>query len=218
MENIAYPEYWMRPERINSSIHVVGVIIGIVLFPILLYTASINSVTNSLLSASIYGLCFVLTFTMSSLFHRCFTQRRRSMLKKLDRISIYFLIAATYTPLITHYMQSYTGTIMLAVLWTMVAFGIVFELYLVKKYILFSVPIYIAMGCVFIFTATSFFINMPGPVMILVLTGVILYLVGVFFYVRDRWVYSHAVWHVFVLCAGLCHYAAIMLANFYVPM
>lgn len=205
------PDPGMRPERINTRIHTAGVLIGVVAFPFLINYALTSQVKQGFLSAIIYGICFLLTFTLSSLFHKSRVQPRRSFLKLLDRISIYFLIAGTYTPLITWYMQSATGTALLISLWSLVAFGVFFEIYLVKKYILISVPLYILMGCLFVFTASRFFAEMPTSVITLVLAGVFLYLIGTIFYLREKWEYNHAIWHVFVLFAACCHYTAILI-------
>lgn len=201
----------MRPERVSSRLHSIGAFAGIIVFPFLLYHASISSAKNSLLSAIVYGLTFILTFTLSSLFHKSTSQQKRKFYKILDRISIYFLIAGTYTPIVNYYMRSNTGTVLLIALWSLVGFGVIFELYLVKRFILISVPLYILMGCLFVFTAGKFFAGMPGQIMVLVLSGIILYLGGVIFYLREKWEYNHAIWHIFVLLAASCHYAAILL-------
>jgi hemolysin III len=46
----------------------------------------------------------------------------------------------------------------------------------------------------------------------LTLTGAALYSLGVIFYVWEKWKYNHAIWHLFVLAASLCHFAAIFIA------
>ena len=44
-----------------------------------------------------------------------------------------------------------------------------------------------------------------------VLGSGLLYTVGVYFYVRKRFRFSHAVWHLFVLAGSVCHYIAVLL-------
>ncbi|HEY0274106.1 MAG TPA: hemolysin III family protein, partial [Chitinophaga sp.] len=57
-----------------------------------------------------------------------------------------------------------------------------------------------------------FFESIPLPVIVMVVVGGCLYSVGVFFYVWDRYKYTHAVWHFLVLAAAICHYVAVLLA------
>lgn len=197
-------------EKLNSRLHVIGVILGILFSALLFYSSSTR--TGYAVEASlIYGFCFIMTFTLSSLFHSCRVYPRRSKLKMLDRISIYFLIAGSYTPMIAFYLQNELGVTLLIILWVLAIAGIFFEMFLVKKYIFISVPFYLVMGCMFVFTANRFFAAMPQYVIVLILAGVLLYITGVIFYLRENWKYNHAVWHVFVLVAALCHYTAIFL-------
>jgi hemolysin III len=53
---------------------------------------------------------------------------------------------------------------------------------------------------------------MPDPVIALIMTGAGLYTVGVVFYIWEKHIYIHAVWHSFVLAAAICHYVAVLLA------
>ncbi len=198
-------------EKVNSQIHSLGIILGILALPFLLYFAASAENRYAVAACVIYGLCFIMTFTMSVLFHSCRFYPRRALLKKLDRISIYFLIAGSYSPLIAYYLQNSLGATLLTILWTLAIAGIFYELFLVKKYFFISIPFYMVMGCLFVFTANRFFASMPLTVIILIITGVALYISGVFFYVREKKKHDHAVWHSFVLSGAMCHYVAIFL-------
>jgi len=57
-----------------------------------------------------------------------------------------------------------------------------------------------------------FFSHLPMHVLIFILIGAGLYTIGVFFYIWDKYLYTHAVWHAFVLAAAICHYVAVLLA------
>jgi Haemolysin-III related len=49
---------------------------------------------------------------------------RRRLFKKFDHISIYFLIAGTYTPFLLVYVNKSFGITLLAVLWGLTAAGV----------------------------------------------------------------------------------------------
>jgi hemolysin III len=102
-----------------------------------------------------------------------------------------------------------TGIILLSLMWLLVCGGVLFELFLVKRYLFLSVIFYLVMGWMFVFVSNQFFRLMPQQVINLILVGVFLYSFGVIFYVWKKWRFHHAIWHSCVLAAALCHYSAI---------
>jgi len=72
--------------------------------------------------------------------------------------------------------------------------------------------IYLAMGWIMIVGGRKFFDQLPAQVLVFVFIGAGLYSIGVFFYLWDKYRYTHAVWHVFVLAAAVCHYIAVLRA------
>jgi len=152
-----------------------------------------------------------MVFIFSTLFHSATAQKRRELFKKLDRISIYFLIAGTYTPFVRIYVADNIGFTLLLVLWSLVVIGVLFEIYFPNRYPGISVVFYLFMGLSFLFTPDHFFSAMPADIIVLIITGVVFYITGVYFYISQRWKYNHAVWHLFVLTASICHFIAIFL-------
>ncbi len=206
-----HADFTPEQERLNTIIHAAGVLFGIAAIPVLIHLAAQHPLTASVFSVSVYGLCFLMTFTFSTLYHGIQRQKAKNFFKLLDRISIYFFIAGTYTPFILHYMFNETGIVLLSTIWGLVLLGILFELYLAKRFFFLSVVFYLVMGWMFIVVSKKFFASMPLPVIYLILCGVLLYSFGVIFYVWQKWKYHHAVWHSFVLAASICHFIAVWL-------
>jgi hemolysin III len=205
---IVVRESLSKEEKVNSFIHAVGVLFAAIAIPMLVFTTEKAEFEN-VISVIIYGFCFFMTFTFSTLYHWFIIPKLKSFFKLLDRISIYFFIAGTYTPFIIYYMYDRTGVILLSLMWALVVGGILFELYLVKRWLFISVLFYLIMGWMFIFVSNHFFRLMPQQVINLILTGVFLYSFGVIFYVWKKWRYHHAIWHFLVLAASICHFTAI---------
>lgn len=197
-----------KEEKVNSFIHALGVVFATIGIPVLIYYSAGKKIEYPI-SVTIYGICFFMTFTFSTLYHWFTIPRSKSLFKLLDRISIYFFIAGTYTPFIIFYMFDNVGIILLSVMWLLVVLGIVFELFLIKRLLFLSVLFYLIMGWMFIFVSSRFFKLMPQQVITLILTGVFLYSFGVIFYVWKKWRYNHAIWHLLVLAASICHFIAI---------
>jgi len=210
-ENAEYiDEFTPQQEMANIIIHVLGILFGLVAVPFLIHLAAQHNDASRMLSISIYALSFVMLFTCSTLYHSVRKYKLKTLFKKFDRISIYFLIAGTYTPIIRYYLFDGTGIILLSILWALVIAGIFFEVFFPDKFNLFSVVFYLIMGLIFVFVPNHFFSSMPTGIIILVLTGVVLYCLGVIFYIWQKWTYHHAIWHSFVLVGGICHFVAVL--------
>lgn len=206
------PKLPIKEELVNSLIHGFGIIFGIISIPILIAFAIKSNNIPGVIGAAIYGFCFLQLFTFSTLYHGFQQAQVKRALEILDHIGIYFLIAGTYTPFLLIYMDNAFGITLLTILWGLTAIGIVFKIFFTGRWNILSTIIYIAMGCIMIVGGRTFFINIPQDVMTMILIGGGLYLLGVIFYLWEKYPYNHAVWHFFVLVAAVCHYVAILLA------
>lgn len=205
-------ETQIKQELVNSIIHGFGIIFGITGIPILIAFAMKSDNTPGVIGAAIYGFCFMQLFTFSTLYHGFQHARTKRVLEILDHISIYFLISGTYTPFLLVYMNNSFGITLLSVLWSLTALGIVFKIYFTGKWKVISTLVYTAMGCIMVVGGRTFFETIPVSVMTMIFIGGTLYLMGIIFYLWEKYPYNHAVWHFFVLAAAVCHYVAILLA------
>lgn len=62
-----------------------------------------------------------------------------------------------------------------------------------------------------VFASSDLSIALNGPGLKLLIAGGIVYTVGVVFYLGHRIPYNHAIWHLFVLGGGACHFFAMYL-------
>lgn len=200
----------MREEMVNSITHACGILFGIVCIPLLISHASDHGNMSIIAGTAVYGLSFLMVFTFSTLFHWQNEGRRRQMLKVLDHISIYFMIAGTYTPFILIFVNNDFGYTLLAVLWGLTVLGAVFKIFFTGKFEILSTLIYLVMGWMLLTGADTFFEKMPSTIVMLIIAGAILYTVGVIFYIWRVFAYHHAVWHLFVLAGAICHYSAVL--------
>ena len=83
--------------------HGFGILFGIISIPILITLSVKGDNLNGIIGSSVYGFCFLMVFTFSTLYHGFQHEKVKRALKILDHISIYYLIAGTYTPLILIY-------------------------------------------------------------------------------------------------------------------
>jgi len=206
-----HPHHDLRLEIANSITHGIGIIFGIAALPVLSALAANNDNQIAVVGAAIFGFCFLLVFSFSTLYHAFQHPRAKSVLHVFDHISIYFLIAGTYTPFLLNYMMNATGITMLSILWGLTVLGILFKLFYTGRYNYISTVVYLGMGWILIFSGKRFFAAIPSPVLTMIIIGGALYTIGVLFYLWEKFYYHHVIWHLFVLAAAICHYVAVLL-------
>src|SRR5437870_829879 len=182
-----------REELLNSITSAAGILFGLVSIPILVWNATNHASKPVAAGAGIYGLSFLMLFTFSTLFHWEKEGRIRKILKILDHISIYFLIAGTYTPFILIFVNNSFGITILSVLWALTLLGVVFKTFFTGKFDTLSTLVYLIMGWILLTGANAFFANMPATVIVLIICGCCLYTVGVIFYIWRWFAYHHAI-------------------------
>lgn len=202
----------LRLELINSLSHAAGILFGIISMPVLIAAATKSHHIAGITGAAIYGFCFLMLFTFSTLYHGFQQPVIKKRLKILDHISIYFLIAGTYTPLILIFVYNTFGISLLVILWSLTLVGIFFKIFFTGRFEIVSTIIYMLMGWILFAGGKSFFSGMPPPVITLIAVGGVLYSLGVIFYLWKKYTYHHVIWHLFVLAAAICHYTAVYIS------
>jgi len=109
-------------------------------------------------------------------------------------------------------MNNTFGITLLSVLWCLTLVGIVFKARYTGRFELISTLVYVLMGWIMVVGGKRFFEDLPGGVLALIGIGGGFYSLGVFFYLWDKYTYTHAVWHVLVLAGAVSHYVAVLLA------
>ena len=84
------PEMRLRQELVNSIMHGFGILFGIISIPILITFSAKGDNINGIIGSSIYGFCFLMVFTFSTLYHGFQHEKVKRALKILDHISIYY--------------------------------------------------------------------------------------------------------------------------------
>lgn len=213
MINRDHPFFANKQELANSITHALGIVFGLAGVPLLVVEAFKIGSRAAIFGSVVYGISFLMVFVASTLYHSFHHQPRlHLLLRKLDHISIYFLIAGTYTPFILLHVYNQTGITILVVLWGLTLMGTILKLWFTGKFDLLSTVIYLLMGWMLVFAGKAFFVNLSIPIIVLIVAGGLLYTTGVLFYLWKRYHYHHAVWHLFVLAAGICHFVAVWLA------
>lgn len=203
--------YTPAHERANVATHLLGFLFGLVALPMLLVAVHDTAWTSAgdVWGAAAYGIGFLMVFGFSSLYHQVTQPHRKGVMKMWDHISIYFLIAGTYTPLLLAYADPADARFMLWLIWGFAAAGTLFKVFFTGRYRLFSTAIYLAMGWMVVIAPASFREALPQEQLWWLAMGGGFYSLGVVFYLVRRIPYHHAIWHVCVLGGAVSHYICI---------
>ena len=192
-------------EQLNTITHAIGSLLGIAGLVLLLVFNS-NKTDWSLFSVIVYGISIIVLFTASALYHHVKSDKRKHFFRIIDHISIYILIAGTYTPVLLIALDDSLGWPLFWVVWGFAAFGVILKLFFTGRFEIFSVLLYLAMGwlVVFDFARLNDVIGSEG--ILFLFAGGLAYTGGIIFYAIDKIPYNHVIWHLFVLAGAIFHF------------
>jgi hemolysin III len=200
-------------EKLNSISHLVGAVLALVGLGVLL-TLSIQSRDFWIIASfSVFGFTLVLLYTMSTLYHSFHPPRLKKFFRVFDHVSIYLLIAGTYTPYTLVLMRDGNGWLIFGIVWALAFAGILSELFLSGRAIkVCQMVVYLGMGWVCSFDLGSLKAAIPEVGFWWLALGGVAYTAGVVFYILDkmnRLTHAHGIWHFFVLAGSLCHFVSV---------
>lgn len=197
-------------EIANAITHGIGALLAVAGLVVLIVMAAIHGSVWHIVSFSIFGTTLVLLYFASTLYHSLTHVKAKSVFHKFDHISIYLLIAGTYTPFCLTALQGWIGWTVLGVVWSCAILGAVLKAISVGKRIKLSTVLYILMGWVILVAIQPLYKAMPFNGFLFLIAGGISYTIGTIFFIRNQVKYNHSVWHVFVLGGSVLHFFAVL--------
>lgn len=193
-------------ERFNSITHLIGALAALVGGPWLVVAAAWQGDARKVVGFAIYATTLLFMYTSSVLYHSLGDPLKR-LFRKLDHLSIYLLIAGTYTPLTLITLGGGWGWSLFGVIWGLTLLGFVLEFLSHNPRRAFALPIYLLMGWLALLPLGPLVRALHWSGFAWLLAGGLFYTVGTLFYLFDHKVrHFHGIWHLFVLAGSLCHY------------
>lgn len=201
-------------EKLNSISHLVGSIFSLVALGVLLALSIQTGDPKTIFGFGVFGLTLVLLYSMSTLYHSFQSPKVKRIFKVLDHISIYLLIAGTYTPFMLISVDSSSGTMILTLVWILAVIGTLSEVFLSGPAVkICQLLIYLGMGWACSLDLSGLKTALPEMGFLWLAAGGMVYTVGVLFYIVDKlnWLnHAHGIWHFFVLVGSICHFISIV--------
>ncbi len=200
-----------KGERFNSYTHLAGALLAIAGLPILLSVDKVTHDVWKIVSFAIYGSFLILLYLISTLYHTT-KGKTKKVLQKMDHLSIYLLIAGTYTPFTLVSLRGPWGWSLFGINWGLAIIGIIQELWIGHRTRLFSMIIYVIMGWLIVFAIKPLYAALSPAGFWLLAAGGLCYTGGIIFFLLDeRMKHAHGIWHLFVLAGSLCQYLCVLL-------
>lgn len=195
--------------------HVAAFMIGIPAAVLLIVGA--NGV-KATVAATIYAGSMLAGFGTSAAYHRLAKRERvQEIMQRLDHSMIFVLIAGSYTPVCLLGLPRSWGIPLLCVAWAGAALGIVLKQFAFDRMKFLTYALYPILGWLLVVAAPVLVHRLSTAELILLISGGVLYTVGIPVLVRERpdpWPRTfgyHEVWHSFTVAAGICHFATVAL-------
>ena len=207
----AHARYSPGEELANALTHALGIVLSAIGLVVLIVAAGLASANGiAIVSCAVYGASLIALYTASTLYHSARLPASKHLLRTLDHLAIFLLIAGTYTPFVLIVLHGAWSWSLFGVIWSLAALGVVFELTALRRFRAAMVALYIAMGWVGLIAIEPLVAALPATGLWLLFSGGVSYTFGVVFYQWRSLRYHHAVWHLFVLGGSVLQYFAVL--------
>jgi len=204
--------YTLGEEIGNAVTHGVGAGLSIAALVILAVKGARSGNDKALLSYLIFAISSLLLYLMSTIYHAlALGTKAKALFQKFDHLTIYLLIAGTYTPFSLLAISEKMGLFVCIFLWVGALVGSLLTIFAFGKYRAFHIILYILLGWIAIFFIGDIIANLHTIGVILLIAGGVTYTLGLIFYAMKFFKYTHMVWHIFVIIGTLLHFLSIVL-------
>lgn len=209
-----YPIKFKDP--LSGALHFLGAVLSVIAAILLLFSALGDP--WRIVSFSIYGATLFILYSFSTLYHWLPKEAggKNQLFRKFDHLSIYLLIAGTYTPFCLVTMRGPWGWSLFGVVWGLAVIGMLVQsVYInVKRWI--TTLIYVGMGWMVLIALKPLLETLPLNGIYLLIAGGLSYSVGGIVYAIKKPNFSkhfgfHELWHIFVLAGSFFHFLCVLI-------
>ncbi|MTI68732.1 MAG: hemolysin III family protein [Firmicutes bacterium] len=177
----------------------------------------VNSISNGsagyIISALIFGISLILLYTASTTYHLAYVSSKvKKILRRIDHMMIYVLIAGTYTPICLIALKGVWGVSLLTSIWILAIIGMILKLVWFNAPRWLYTAFYIAMGWLVIIAFYPLAQAVETKGLLWLIIGGITYSIGGIIYglkrpkLNNNWFSFHEIFHIFVLIGSFCHF------------
>lgn len=200
-------------EPVNGFSHLLGMVLAICGLGLLIKHLPPDCGVAPVVAAIIFGSSLILLYMASSCYHLLnVSDRVLAVLRRVDHLMIFILIAGTYTPLCIIALDGAWKWGMLTAIWLLAICGVVFKLVWFHAPRWLSTSLYIIMGWLVVVALYPLKASVALKGMVFLFLGGIFYTVGAVIYARQKPNFIkgllgfHEVFHLFVIAGSTAHF------------
>lgn len=199
----------------SAITHFIGMILAAMASTPLLILAASQSDQNAVAALSIFAMSMILLYGASTVYHTFnISEKVNKILRKIDHMMIFILIAGSYTPICAIALKDSIGYPLLALVWGTAIVGILIKMFWITCPKWFSSLIYISMGWLCVLAFAPLIRSLPAIAFAWLVAGGIIYTIGGIIYAlklpifnsKHQYFGSHEIFHLFVMGGSLCHF------------
>ena len=194
--------------------HLAGAVLSVIALVVLLYKAVHYGGAVHTAAFAIFGASLILLYTSSALYHLLpLPPKGTQILRRIDHMMIFVLIAGTYTPVCLIPLKGVWGYSLLVSVWVLALGGILIKAFWPDFPRTFSTLLYVLMGWLVVTALWPLVKTVPPGGILWMVLGGIFYTIGAVFYgtkwppnIIPGWFGFHEVFHVFVMLGSFSHF------------
>lgn len=204
-ESLMWKISYREEEHWNTGTHGLGILLGLAgAVAMALKAAEMDNISRWAVYA--YSFSIILLFSASTVYHAVADPRIKRKLRILDHISIYYLIAGTYTPVSLILLRDGNGWLLFWAVWGIALFGTIVKLFFTGRFEIFSVFLYLVMGWLIVVDLKNLLSLLHPEGVFWLAAGGAFYTLGILFYAIRKIPFNHMIWHIFVLGGAISHW------------
>ncbi len=200
-------------ELANAISHCTGAVFGSFATVVMIIFSAKYGNAYHIISSAVFGVTMTLMYLSSTLNHWLPLGKGKEFFFTMDQITIYLLIAGTYTPFSLIAFHGTQGWIYFGIEWGIALTGILVKIFKPTKFEksvnFFFIASYVIMGWLIAVDIPSIIENISLGGFIWTMAGGFFFTTGIIFFKLTKLRFHHLIWHLFVVFGSISHFIAI---------
>lgn len=202
--------YYILDNILSAVTHGLGFVLAVIGLVLLILKAISMHSPLRLFTFTVYGICLLILYLFSTLFHSLIFTRAKNVFQIFDHSSIYLLIAGSYTPFSLVAIGGKWGWLLFTLIWAIAIFGIIYYIFNRGKHVILDTALYVGMGWLVILAGKYLYVRLSPIGFWLLVAGGIAYTVGALLYTMKNIPFIHVIWHLFVILGSALMYFSVL--------